>query len=154
MRHALLLAALVLAALTGYLLILSVAAVLRRRVEELSYAEAPVRRFAILIPAHNEAALIGRLLESLRALDYPRELVEICVVADNCTAKEIILTSGKLPTPEPLRNTGGAGVTGSCKLDNRNANGVISVDLDAKVNGKAGEVTIKGHLDIVCRDGL
>ena len=79
------LAALVLAALTGYLLILSVAAVLRRRVEELSYAEAPVRRFAILIPAHNEAALIGRLLESLRALDYPRELVEICVVADNCT---------------------------------------------------------------------
>ena len=58
------LAALVLAALTGYLLILSVAAVLRRRVEELSYAEAPVRRFAILIPAHNEAALIGRLLEN------------------------------------------------------------------------------------------
>lgn len=68
--------------------------------------------------------------------------------------KQIILTSGKLPTPEPLRNTGGAGVSGSCKLDNRNANGVMAVDLDAKLNGKAGDVTVKGHLDIVCRDGL
>lgn len=43
------------------------------------------RRFAILIPAHDEVALIGRLLESLRALDYPPELFDVLVVADNCT---------------------------------------------------------------------
>jgi len=42
------------------------------------------RRFAILIPAHNEEALIGRLLDSLRQMDYPAELAHAYVVADNC----------------------------------------------------------------------
>ncbi len=61
----------------------------------------------------------------------------------------ITLTSGKLPTPEPLRAS--SGFTGRCKLDNLDTNGVMAIDLDTKVTGKAGEVTIKGHLDIVCR---
>src|SRR5258708_253284 len=42
------------------------------------------RRFAVLVPAHNEQALIGRLLTSLQQLDYPVDLFEVCVVADNC----------------------------------------------------------------------
>jgi cellulose synthase/poly-beta-1,6-N-acetylglucosamine synthase-like glycosyltransferase len=44
-----------------------------------------LRRFAVLVPAHNEEAVLGRLLDSLAALDYPPELVRVCVVADNCT---------------------------------------------------------------------
>ena len=40
--------------------------------------------FCILIPAHNEELLLGRLLESLKHVDYPREKYEIVVVADNC----------------------------------------------------------------------
>lgn len=43
-----------------------------------------LRRFAILVPAHNEEALIGRLLRSLAALDYAKERYRIFVVADNC----------------------------------------------------------------------
>jgi 1,2-diacylglycerol 3-beta-glucosyltransferase len=43
------------------------------------------RRFAIMVPAHNEAALIGRALESFELLDYPRELFQVHVVADNCS---------------------------------------------------------------------
>ncbi|HEY7066113.1 MAG TPA: glycosyltransferase family 2 protein [Chloroflexota bacterium] len=42
------------------------------------------RRFAILIPAHNEEALIGRLLTNLAQLDYPATQYDVCVVADNC----------------------------------------------------------------------
>jgi cellulose synthase/poly-beta-1,6-N-acetylglucosamine synthase-like glycosyltransferase len=42
------------------------------------------RRFAVLVPAHNEELLIGRLLGSLAALDYPAHLVDVHVVADNC----------------------------------------------------------------------
>lgn len=41
-------------------------------------------RFCVLVPAHNEALGIARTVESLQALDYPRELVRIVVVADNC----------------------------------------------------------------------
>jgi cellulose synthase/poly-beta-1,6-N-acetylglucosamine synthase-like glycosyltransferase len=45
----------------------------------------PSYRFAILIPAHNESGLLPGLLQNLAAVDYPRELIHIHVVADNCT---------------------------------------------------------------------
>ena len=43
------------------------------------------RRFAVLVPAHNEELLIGRLLRSLGDQDYPPEQYDVHVVADNCT---------------------------------------------------------------------
>jgi cellulose synthase/poly-beta-1,6-N-acetylglucosamine synthase-like glycosyltransferase len=71
------------AALVGYLLILALLALVPiRRIPASGGAR---RRFAILVPAHNEEALIGRLLASLNALDYPRDRYTVCVVADNCT---------------------------------------------------------------------
>jgi glycosyltransferase involved in cell wall biosynthesis len=45
----------------------------------------PRSRFAVVIPAHNEAAGIGATLQSCRALDWPTELIRVIVVADNCT---------------------------------------------------------------------
>jgi cellulose synthase/poly-beta-1,6-N-acetylglucosamine synthase-like glycosyltransferase len=42
-------------------------------------------RFAVLIPAHNEEAVIDQLLASLRAVQYPRERLHVVVVADHCT---------------------------------------------------------------------
>ena len=39
----------------------------------------------MILPAHNEASVIGALVESLQALDYPKELYDIYVIADNCT---------------------------------------------------------------------
>lgn len=44
-----------------------------------------VDTFAVLVPAHNEEATIGVLLESLGAQRYPRERFSVHVVADNCT---------------------------------------------------------------------
>ena len=42
-------------------------------------------KYAILVAARNEETVIGQLVESIRAQDYPSELVTIFVVADNCT---------------------------------------------------------------------
>lgn len=42
-------------------------------------------RLAIVIPARNERAVIGNLLDSIRQQDYPADLLTTFVVADNCT---------------------------------------------------------------------
>lgn len=41
-------------------------------------------RFGILVPAHDEEALIGETVRSLADLDYPAERFRVHVVADNC----------------------------------------------------------------------
>jgi cellulose synthase/poly-beta-1,6-N-acetylglucosamine synthase-like glycosyltransferase len=71
-----------LAALTSYLLGLTIAALLPGRA---SPPAGPTRRrFALLVPAHDEEASIGRLLASTRALEYPSDRFTVYVVADNC----------------------------------------------------------------------
>lgn len=42
-------------------------------------------RFAVLVFARNEEMVIGPLLQSLRTQDYPAELFDVFVTADNCT---------------------------------------------------------------------
>lgn len=44
----------------------------------------PTTRFCVVVPAHDEAEGIAATVESLLAVDYPRELFEVLVVADNC----------------------------------------------------------------------
>ena len=41
-------------------------------------------KYAILVAARNEEEVIGNLVDSIRRQDYPKELVDIFVVADNC----------------------------------------------------------------------
>jgi len=48
-------------------------------------ATASMHRFAVLICARNEQAVIGELIESLKLQDYPEELLDLYVLADNCT---------------------------------------------------------------------
>jgi cellulose synthase/poly-beta-1,6-N-acetylglucosamine synthase-like glycosyltransferase len=66
-----------------YLLIVSLAALLQRRVT----AGNPNHqsRFLVVIPAHDEEAGIGCTIRSCLALDYPRDRFEVVVIADNCT---------------------------------------------------------------------
>jgi 1,2-diacylglycerol 3-beta-glucosyltransferase len=73
-----------LASISGYLVLLVAASFLYRRRPPVSVAR-PARRFAILVPAHDEEQVIGRLLESLERLRYLRELFSVYVVADNCS---------------------------------------------------------------------
>ncbi len=42
-------------------------------------------KFMALIPAHNESQVVGNLVESLKNQDYPENLIDIYVIADNCT---------------------------------------------------------------------
>ncbi len=48
-------------------------------------AAAPRHRFAVVIPARNEEAVIGALVESLKKQSYPRMLYDIYVIPNNCT---------------------------------------------------------------------
>jgi len=45
----------------------------------------PKKRFAVIIPAHNEEMTIGTALESWKMVQYPSNLFEVYVIADNCT---------------------------------------------------------------------
>ena len=45
----------------------------------------PKTLFALLIAARNEENVIGTLIESLQAQDYPKELYDIIVIPNNCT---------------------------------------------------------------------
>ena len=42
-------------------------------------------KFMAIIPAHNEEKVVGNLIESLKQQNYPKELYDIYVIADNCT---------------------------------------------------------------------
>ncbi len=42
-------------------------------------------RFAFVTSARNEKNVIGELIDSIRAQNYPAELIDIYVIADNCT---------------------------------------------------------------------
>ena len=48
-------------------------------------ADHKLHRYAVIISARNEANVIGGLIQSLREQNYPRELLDIYVIADNCT---------------------------------------------------------------------
>jgi Glycosyltransferase like family 2 len=65
-----------------YLVTLSVAALAHRPPALVATMR---HRITVVVPAHDEAALIGRCLRSLSAQSYPPELLHVVVVADNCT---------------------------------------------------------------------
>ncbi|WP_019554188.1 glycosyltransferase family 2 protein [Propionispira raffinosivorans] len=44
----------------------------------------PQKTFAVIVAAHNEEQVIGQLIDNLQTLDYPKELYDIYVIADNC----------------------------------------------------------------------
>ena len=50
------------------------------------------KRFAVLVAAHNEEIVIGELVDSLQNMDYPKELYDIFVIADNCDDRTAIIS--------------------------------------------------------------
>ena len=42
-------------------------------------------KYAVIIPARNEERVIGQLIKSIKDQNYPQELIDVFVVADNCT---------------------------------------------------------------------
>lgn len=69
-------------AIICYYLFLGVVGLFRRK-EKKNYT--PKNKFALLIAAHNEEVVVGSLIESMLKLDYPKEMYDVFVIADNCT---------------------------------------------------------------------
>jgi cellulose synthase/poly-beta-1,6-N-acetylglucosamine synthase-like glycosyltransferase len=80
-----------LASLNVYLAALTVLAWRRQPPSRVSAA---ITRFAVLVPAHDEEAVIARTLESLVGQHYPADRVTVHVVADNCTDATAVIARG------------------------------------------------------------
>jgi cellulose synthase/poly-beta-1,6-N-acetylglucosamine synthase-like glycosyltransferase len=57
---------------------------------------APRRRFAVVVPAHDEEAGIAATVKNLLCIDYPKDMFSVVVVADNCSdgTAELAAASG------------------------------------------------------------
>jgi hypothetical protein len=85
------------ALISAYLGVLTVSAWRGRAVRQRGHGGAPGRgrRYAVLIPAHDEERLIGSCLDSLAAVRYPSDLVHVHVVADNCSDATVAIAHGR-----------------------------------------------------------
>ncbi len=70
---------------TSYVLYYGILSLFALRRKPAYPTSGPKHRFAAVIAARNEQAVIGSLVESLLAQDYPQELFDVIVVPNNCT---------------------------------------------------------------------
>ena len=69
-----------------YQFIYIVIALIGDKKKKLEHYEAKkLQKFAFIIAARNEQAVIGNLINSIKQQNYPAELIDVIVVADNCT---------------------------------------------------------------------
>jgi cellulose synthase/poly-beta-1,6-N-acetylglucosamine synthase-like glycosyltransferase len=98
------------------------------------------RRFEIVIPAHNEESGIAQTIESVRAIDYPREMFAVTVIADNCTDRtaELAQAAGArviLREDQARRGKGyGLAYAFARILREGHADGLVVVDADTVVS--------------------
>ncbi|WP_419544606.1 glycosyltransferase family 2 protein [Negativibacillus massiliensis] len=62
-----------------------VAVVLFKKHKERQHTLCPFHRYGVVIAARNESMVIGNLIRSIQNQTYPSKLIDIFVVADNCT---------------------------------------------------------------------
>ena len=54
--------------------------------------KAKYRKYAVISCARNEEEVIGQLLDSIKKQTYPKEFIDIFVMADNCTDKTALVS--------------------------------------------------------------
>ncbi|AKV55562.1 N-acetylglucosaminyltransferase [Bifidobacterium actinocoloniiforme DSM 22766] len=81
------------------------------------------RRFAVLISARNEEHVVGSLIDSIQAQTYPSRLIDIWLVADNCTdgTAEVARSKGCHVVERENQEQIGKGYALSYLLDHINA---------------------------------
>lgn len=72
--------------ITLYYLILSLFGIYKKKDDGAKNC-APKKTFALLVAAHNEEVVIEKIIESLKDIEYPKDMYDIYVIADNCTDK-------------------------------------------------------------------
>ncbi len=75
----------IITALMVYQLVLSLFGFRRR--QKAYQDHPPQKRFLVLVPAHNEETVIPDIIENLAHMEYPKELYDFYIIADNCTDK-------------------------------------------------------------------
>ena len=124
-------------------------------------------RFMAILPAHNEEKVIGNLIDSLKKQDYPKELLDIYVIADNCTdnTAKIAKDAGAIVLErneeDPNKKTKGAALQWFLKQkieENApydaffvfDADNIVDVNFTKAMNKKLcqGEEVVQGYRDI------
>ena len=93
-------------------------------------------RFAVLVPARDEEAVIGDCLASLRALDYPADRFATIVIADRCSDGTVSVAARAGATVWERRDgADGKGAALAWALDRlEGADAVVVVDADCTVS--------------------
>jgi 1,2-diacylglycerol 3-beta-glucosyltransferase len=112
-----------------------------RAAKSMEFAARVLRRFAVVIPAHNEEHGIVDTITSILRVEYPRDRFDVVVLADNCTDSTAARASGAgavvLERREPaLRGKGHALRWGFDRLfeGERTYDAFIVVDADSVVS--------------------
>ncbi len=120
-------------------------------------------RYILLIPAHNEQAVIGRMLESLKTVNYDPSLFEVSVIADNCKDNTAQIAAGfgvNVMTRENSAERGkGFAIEWALKnIDFKRFDAVIIVDADNIVDSfffqGLNEIIGRGSEIIQCNNCL
>ena len=135
------------------------------KIKEKPLKEDKQHRFMTIIPAHNEEKVVVNLIESLKKLDYPKDLYDIYVIADNCTdnTAQIARDAGaivyeRFDSEKKTKgyamqwflnkmNEQGADYDAMCVFD---ADNVVMPDFFTAMNKKLcqGEEVVQGYKDI------
>lgn len=75
-------------ALTFYYFVLSMFGLYRQKEKKIL---TPEKSFALVVAAHDEEAVIGPLVKNLLSLEYPQQLYDVFVIADNCTDRTALI---------------------------------------------------------------
>src|SRR5882757_9835321 len=122
-------------------------------------------RFDVIVPAHNEAGIIERTVNSLKRIDWPKDGYRIIVVADNCTdaTAEIARTAGAdvMQRQDPVNRGKGYALEFAFGASTRKnwATAVVVIDADAEVSPnlleafaarlEAGEDAVQVHYGVL-----
>lgn len=147
-------------ALAGYPLLLGLLARFHAAPDPKKDAEP--RSVTLLLPVHDGAKYLGRKLESILALDYPRERLEVIVLADGCRddsesiARSFAAQGVKLMPLErcgkaSALNAGAAAATGEIlfftdvrqPLERDCLRRLVAPFADAKVGAVSGDVILR-----------
>ena len=90
--------------------------------------------FAVIIPARNEEKVIANLLESLKTQNYPKELYDVFVVANNCTDRtseiSLSLDANVIEGNENIKSKGDALKLAFTKLKDSKYESFVIFDAD------------------------
>lgn len=133
------------APLLGYQLLLSLLALNAKKIT--SFETEKNRKFAVVVPAHNEEKIIAKTIYSLSGLIYPKKNYEVFVVADNCTdnTAQVSRSLGSTVLERTNKDKTGKGYALRWAFDkilarNEAFDAIIVVDADSLISGNYLEV--------------